>query len=76
MALVHAVGASDQADDLGVVEETVEHGAHGGVVAEDLASVLEGPVAGQDGGALSGGRRRRACPRRRWLGAGACSGLQ
>ena len=32
LALVHAEGASDQADDLGVVEEAVEHGVDGGDV--------------------------------------------
>ena len=41
LALVHAVRASDQADDLGVMEEAVKHGPDGGGVAEDLAPVLE-----------------------------------
>ena len=43
LALVHPVGAgASQLDDLGVMEESVEDGAGGGGVAEDLSPVLEG----------------------------------
>src|SRR5262249_18522535 len=35
-------------DDMGVVEQPVDHGGHGSIVAEQLAPVFDRPIRGQD----------------------------
>jgi hypothetical protein len=51
LAVVHAVAAAVQADDLGVVQEAVEDRPSGGVVAQDLAPVFDRAIGGEHGGA-------------------------
>ncbi|HZJ04368.1 MAG TPA: recombinase family protein [Nocardioidaceae bacterium] len=47
-------------DDLGVVDDAVDHGRRDGLVDEDVAPAGEGQVAGQDqGGVFVAGRDRR-----------------
>src|ERR1700716_2985199 len=48
VAVLEAVAVSFEADDLGVVDEAVDHGCGDDVVAEDLAPAAEGLVAGDD----------------------------
>jgi hypothetical protein len=43
-----AVAVAFEGDDLGVVDEAVDHGCGDHVVAEDLAPAAEGLVGGDD----------------------------
>lgn len=55
-----AVAVTLEAEDVGVVDEPVDHGCGDGVVAEDLAPGAEGLVAGDDqAGALVAGADER-----------------
>src|SRR5580658_2103095 len=53
--LPHAVGVAAGDDDAGVVEEPVEDAGGGGVLGQEPAPGLEGPVAGDAGGAAFAG---------------------
>jgi hypothetical protein len=44
VAVFEAVGVAFEGDDLGVVDEPVDHGGGGDLVAEDLAPGREGLV--------------------------------
>ena len=57
VAVLEAVAVAFEADDVGVVDEAVDHGGGDGVVAEDLAPGAEGLVGGDDdaGGLVAGG---------------------
>ena len=48
VAVFEAVAVAFEAEDLGVVDETVDHRGGGHVVAEDLAPGAERLVAGDD----------------------------
>src|SRR3954454_14285316 len=48
VAVFEAVAVAFEGDDLGVVDEPVDHGGGNDLVAEDLAPAAEGPVAGHD----------------------------
>ena len=48
VAVFESVAVALQGDDLGVVDEAVDHGGGDDVVAEDLAPAAEGLVAGDD----------------------------
>ena len=48
VAVAQAVAVALERDDLGVVDEAVDHGGGDDVVAEDLAPAAEGLVAGDD----------------------------
>jgi hypothetical protein len=48
VVVLEAVAVALQREDFGVVDESVDHGGGGGVVAEDLAAGAEGLVAGDD----------------------------
>ena len=53
LALIfEAVAAAGDGDGLGVVEEAIQDGTGGGHVAQELAPVFDGPVAGHDGGTV------------------------
>jgi hypothetical protein len=56
VAVFEAVAVALERDDVGVVDEAVDHGCGDDVVAEDLAPAAEGLVAGDDqAGALVAG---------------------
>src|SRR6266436_6287198 len=48
VAVFKPVAVSFQGDDIGVVDEPIDHGGGDGVVAEDLAPASERLVAGHD----------------------------
>jgi len=48
VAVPEAVGVAFEGDDVGLVDEAVDHGRGDGVVAEDLAPAAEELVAGDD----------------------------
>src|SRR5580693_6073323 len=48
IAVFEPVAVSFQGDDVGVVDEAVDHGGGDGVVAEDLAPAAEWLVGGDD----------------------------
>lgn len=50
--MVEAVAWAGDGDDVGAVEESVEDGACGRDVAEELAPFFDGAVGGHDGGAV------------------------
>lgn len=50
--MVEAVAGAGDGDDFGAVEESVEDGAGGGDVAEELAPFFDGAVGGHEGGAV------------------------
>ena len=43
-AVLSAEAARPALEDVGVMEEAIEHGGDGGVVAEELAPVFDGPI--------------------------------
>jgi len=49
--LLEAVAASGDVDDFGAVEDAVEDGGGGGLVAKELAPLVDGTVGSEDGGA-------------------------
>lgn len=49
--LLEAVAAPGDVDDFSAVEDAVEDGGGGGLVAEELAPLVDGAVGGEDGGA-------------------------
>jgi len=57
VSVFESVGVSFDGDDVGVVDEAVDHGGGDGVVAEDVAPASEGFVAGDDerGAFVAGG---------------------
>jgi hypothetical protein len=57
VAVLEPVAVAFEADDVGVVDETVDHGGGDGVVAEDLAPAAERGVGGDvdAGGLVAGG---------------------
>src|SRR5215472_15532761 len=56
LGLAHPERLAFRDDHTGVVEEAVEHGDGGGVVGQEAAPLVEGPVAGQaQAAALVGG---------------------
>lgn len=50
VSILEPVGVALDGDDVGVVDEAVDHGGGDGVVAEDLAPAAEWLVAGDDDG--------------------------
>src|SRR4051795_9545262 len=52
VAVLEPVGVPGEGDDLGVVDEAVDHRGGGDVVAEDLAPAAEGHVRGDHHRAL------------------------
>ena len=57
VAVLEPVAVAFEADDVGVVDQAVDHGGGNGVVAEDLTPAAERLVAGDDdaGGLVAGG---------------------
>lgn len=59
-------------EDVGVVEEAVEHGGDGGGVAEEFAPVLDGTVGGEDRARPFVAARARTARRRGTVGRWEC----